>query len=64
MKDHDIALMNPERRGFLTRLAAVAALLGSGLLARRAATPPLAESGPRELSLQRVDYHRPHKLAG
>jgi hypothetical protein len=64
MKDHDIALMNPERRGFLTSLAAVAVLLGSGLLARRAATPPLVQTGPRELSLQQVDSHGPHKLAG
>jgi hypothetical protein len=64
MKDHDIALMNPERRGFLSRLAAVVRLLVSGLLARWTTTPPVAENGPRELSLQQVDYHRPHDLAG
>ena len=64
MKDHGIATMNLERRGFLSRLAAVAALLGSGVLARRTATPPLAESGPREMSLRQVDYHRSHDLAG
>jgi len=60
MKDKRITTMNPRRRGFL---AALAAVIGRGLLWRRPPPPP-TKSGPRELSLQQVDYHRSHDLAG
>ena len=64
MKDDGITTINPERRGFLTALPALAAVIGCGLWWRRTATPPAAVSGPRELSLQQIDYDRPHDLAG
>ena len=53
--------MNPQRRGFLAALAAAMAYTPGW---RRAAPPPPAETGPRELSLQQADYYRPHDLAG
>ena len=65
MKNESIATVNPGRRGFLTALATLAALIGGGLLWRPAATPQVAKRGPRELSLQQIDdYYQPHDLAG
>ena len=48
----------PDRRSFLTRFAAVVAVIAAAITDRR------ASRGPEEHDLRDADLHGPHDLAG